>query len=158
VTGRSAGRDAFAAALALLTGRALTTGELTERLRRRGYDDQSIAAACERAAGYGYLDDPRTAAARAEGAVRLRGYGPRRVRAGLARRLLPREVIEEAAAAVFADGGEERLAREALARWSRTRGGVDDPDRRRAAYAHLRRRGFSQAAARAALFNDPEFL
>ena len=80
------------------------------------------------------------------------------MRAGLARRLLPREVIEAAAAAVFADGGEAQFAREALARWSRTRGGVDDPDRRRAAYAHLRRRGFSQAAARAALFNDPEFL
>ncbi|HWR98202.1 MAG TPA: RecX family transcriptional regulator [Candidatus Methanoperedens sp.] len=151
-----AGRDAFATALALLTGRALTTGELAERLRRRGHDPDAIAAACRRAAGYGYLDDRRTAAAWAETAAHVRGAGPRRVRAGLARRLLPRELVEEVAAAVFAEGEEARLARETLARWERTRGAAGDDDRRRAAFAHLRRRGFSASAARTALFNDPE--
>jgi SOS response regulatory protein OraA/RecX len=155
VTRGSAGRDAFAAALALLTGRALTTGELAERLRRRGYDGAAIASACERAGACGCLDDRRTAAAWAEGAVRLRGHGPRRVREGLARRLLPPELIEETLAAAFGEGEEARRAREALARWERTQRG-SSADRRRAAYAHLLRRGFSTSAARAALFNRPE--
>ena len=157
MTRGAAGRDAYAAALSLLTGRSLTTGELAERLLRRGHEPDAVAAACERVAGYGYLDDRRTAAAWAETAVRVRGFGPRRVREGLARRLLPAEIVEEAAAAVFGEGEERQLAREALARWLRARGGADDAGRRRAAYAHLLRRGFAASAARAALFNDPEF-
>jgi SOS response regulatory protein OraA/RecX len=155
VTRSARGRDAFAAALALLTGRALTTGELAERLQRRGYDAAAVAAACERAAASGCLDDRRTASAWAEVAVGVRGFGPRRLREGLAKRLLPGELIEETLAAVFGEGQEVRRAREALARWERARGRATD-DRRRAAYAHLLRRGFSMSAARAALFNDPE--
>jgi regulatory protein len=158
VTRGPAGRDAFAAALALLTGRALTSGELAERLLRRGHEPAAVEAACERVAGFGYLDDRRTAAAWAEAAVGVRGLGPRRVREGLARRLLPPDLVEEAAAAVFGEGEEARRAREALCRWERTRGPAEEAGRRRAAYAHLLRRGFSQSAARAALFNDPEFL
>jgi regulatory protein len=158
VTRGPAGRDAFAAALALLTGRALTSGELAERLLRRGHDPAAVAAACERAAGFGYLDDRRTAAAWAEAAVRLRGLGPRRVREGLARRLLPPDLVEEAAAAVFGEGEEARLAREVLARWERTRGPAEEAGRRRAAFAHLLRRGFSLPAARAALFKRREIL
>jgi regulatory protein len=158
VTRRAGGGDAFAAALALLTGRALTSGELSARLRRRGFDAEAIAAASERAAGFGYLDDRRTAAAWAESAARVRGLGPRRVREGLARRCLPRELAAEAVAAVFGDGGEDRLAREALERWARARGPAAGAARRRAAYAHLRRRGFSTAAARAVLFKPAEDL
>ena len=155
MTRGSAGRDAFAVALALLTGRALTAGELAERLRRRGYDEAAVESACARAAACGCLDDRRTAASWAEAAVRLRGYGPRRVREGLARRLVPPDLIEETLALAVGDDGEARLARDALARWERTRGG-SAADRRRAAYAHRLRRGFSMSAARAALFNRPE--
>lgn len=150
------GGDAFAAALALLTGRSLTTGELAERLRRRGHDPAEVARACERAAACGCLDDRRAAASWAEVAVRVRGFGPRRVREGLARRILPADVIEEAVGAVFGEGEEGRAARAALARWERARGAPTGERRRAAAYAHLLRRGFSAAAARSALFSDPE--
>jgi regulatory protein len=157
VTRGATGRDAFAAALALLTGRALTTGELAARLQRRGHDEAAVAAACRRAADLGYVDDQRTALAWAESAARTRGLGPRRVREGLARRLLAPEIVEEATGAAFAGGAEADLAREALARWLRARG-ARAAERRPAAYAHLLRRGFSAAAARAALFNDREIL
>ena len=88
--------------------------------------------------------------------MRVRGFGPRRVREGLARRRLPREIVDEASAAVFADG-EAPLARESLRRWERAKG----PARGRGAAATPRtrtccRRGFSTAAARAALFNRTE--
>lgn len=157
MTAAPSGRTAFAAALALLTGRALTTGELAAKLERRGFDPAQIAEAAGRAAALGLLDDRRTAAAWAQSAVATRGFGPRRVREGLARRLLDGEVIEEVVAGAFGPGEEAARARAALERWERAKGPAAGEGRRRAAYAHLVRRGFSSASARAALFNRPEF-
>jgi SOS response regulatory protein OraA/RecX len=156
VSPQAAGPTAFAAALALLTGRSLTVGELGRRLRRKGFDPASVAEASGRLAELGLLDDRRAAAAWAGNAVQARGLGPRRLREGLAKRLLPRELIEETVADFFGSGEEARLASAALGRWERVKGPAVDPESRRAAYAHLRRRGFSGAAVRAALFNSPE--
>jgi len=156
VTSQTPGRTAFAAALALLTGRALTVGELAVRLRRRGYDADSIAEATARLLECRYLDDRRTAVAWAENAARIRGLGPRRLREGLAKRRLPRDLVEETVADLFAAGGEERLVLDVLGKWERAKGPAADTANRKAAYAHLRRRGFSGTAARAALFNRPE--
>lgn len=150
------GRTAFAAALALLTGRALTVGELAERLRRRGYDTDAIAETNTRLLELGYLDDRRTAVAWAASAARIRGLGPRRLREGLARRCLPQQLVEETVTCLFAVGDEERLALAVLDKWERTKGPATDTASRHAAYGHLRRRGFSGAAARAALFNRAE--
>ena len=156
MTSPTPGRTAFAAALALLTGRALTVGELAARLRRRGYDADAIAETSARLLEYGYLDDRRTAVAWAESAAQIRGLGPRRLREGLARRSLPRELVEETVAGLFAPGEEVRCARAVLDKWERAKGPASDTASRHAAYAHLRRRGFSSAAARAALFNRTE--
>ena len=150
------GRSAFAAALALLTGRALTVGELAARLQRRGYDDSAIAETSARLLEFGYLDDRRTAVAWAENAAKIRGLGPRRLREGLARRRLPRELVEETVAGLFASGEEVQLALTVLGKWERAKGPAADTASRHAAYAHLRRRGFSSAASRAALFNRAE--
>ena len=105
--------SAFAAALALLTGRALTTGELAERLRapglRRRGDRRGRASARPGTA------TSTTAARRPPGpraaarAARLRAAaGARRGSRGGCSRA---RSIEEAAAAVFAAGGEAQLAR-----------------------------------------------
>ena len=149
-------RSAFAAALALLTGRALTVGELDARLRRRGYDADAIAETTARLLEFGYLDDRRTAVAWAEVAAQIRGLGPRRLREGLAKRRLPREIVEETVAGLFAQGEEVRLAQAVLAKWERAKGRAADAASRHAGYVHLRRRGFSGAASRAALFNRSE--
>ena len=149
-------RTAFAAALAFLTGRALTVGEVAVRLRRKGYDGDTIAETSARLLELGYLDDRRTAVAWAENAVRIRGLGPRRLREGLARRRLPRELVDETVAGLFATGEEVRFALAVLGKWERAKGSAADTAGRHAAYAHLRRRGFSGAAARAALFKRAE--
>jgi regulatory protein len=156
VTAPTPGPTAFAAALALLTGRSLTAGELARRLRRKGYDPEAIVEAGGRLKELGLLDDRRSAAAWAESAASVRGLGPRRLREGLVKRLVPREVAEETVAELLASGGEARLAVAALAKWERAKGPADDVGSRRAAYAHLRRRGFSSAASRAALFKRTE--
>jgi len=156
VTSPPPGRTAFAAALALLTGRALTVGELALRLRRKGYDADTIAETSARLLDFGYLDDRRTAGAWAENAAQIRGLGPRRLREGLVRRHLPRELVDETVAGLFATGEEMRLALAVLGKWERAKGPAADTASRHVAYAHLRRRGFSGAAARAALFNRHE--
>ena len=156
MTSPTPGRTAFAAALALLTGRALTVGELTVRLRRKGYDVDTIAETCTRLLEFAYLDDRRTAAAWAENAARIRGLGPRRLREGLLRRHLPRELVDETVAGLFATGEEAGFAQAVLGKWERAKGPAAGTASRHAAYAHLRRRGFSGAAARAALFNRAE--
>jgi len=139
-----------------LTGRALTVGELTARLRRKGYGADTIAETNARLLGFGYLDDRRTAVAWAENAARIRGLGPRRLREGLIRRHLPRDLVDETVAGLFATGDEVGLALTVLGKWERAKGPAADTASRHAAYAHLRRRGFSGAAARAALFNRAE--
>ena len=50
----------------------------------------------------------------------------------------------------------QRLAVMALEKWERARGRASDADRRRRAFVFLRRKGFSAAAARAALFSERE--
>ena len=127
-------RSAFAAALALLTGRALTVGELAARLRRRGYDADTVAETSARLLEYGYLDDRRTAVAWAQSAAQIRGLGPRRLREGLARRRLPRELVEETVAGLFAPGEEARSALAVLAKWERAKGPAEDTASRHAAY------------------------
>jgi regulatory protein len=148
--------SAYAVALRLLTQRPLTAGELVERLRRRGYPPDEIAEARRRTAELGYLDDRRAAASWAEAAARVRGLGPRRIREGLKKRRVGRDLAAETAEALFPAGEEERLAAAVLERWERSRGRATDPERCSRAYAHLRRRGFSATAARAALFKRPE--
>lgn len=156
MTAPAGGRSAFAAALALLTGRALTVGELEERLQRRGFEAGSVVETIGRLVELGHLDDRRTAAAWAESAVRLRGLGPQRLRVALDRRRLPPEIVEETLDGLFGAGEEARLAAAALGKWERARGSAEDDRSRKAAYAHLRRRGFSGAASRAALFKHPQ--
>jgi hypothetical protein len=75
---------------------------------------------------------------------------------GLTRRRLPRELVDETVADLFPTGEEARFALAVLGKWERAKGPAADAASRHAAYAHLRRRGFSGAAARAALFNRPE--
>jgi SOS response regulatory protein OraA/RecX len=59
-------------------------------------------------------------------------------------------------AGLFDPGVEARFAKAVLEKWERAKGAADDTARRHAAYAHLRRRGFSSAVSRAVLFNRAE--
>ena len=138
-----------------MTGRALTVGELAARLRRRGYDADAIAETSARLLEFGYLDDRRTAVAWAENAARIRGLGPRRLREGLARRRLPRDLVDETVAGLFAAGEEARFALAVLGKWERAKGPAADTASRHAAYAHLRRRGFSERRGAGRAFQPP---
>jgi SOS response regulatory protein OraA/RecX len=82
--------DAFEAGAAALRHADRSRAELDERLKRAGHDAEVRAAALDRLAAVGWLDDERTAASRAA-ALAGRGYGDAYIRAELTRRGLPAE-------------------------------------------------------------------
>jgi regulatory protein len=141
--------DCYEKAAGLLASRPHFRAELAAKLRQRGFPAGDIAAALDRLAAQGYLDDARTAAdfvahRRARGAE-----GKLRLKAELVKRGAPAEVIE-AALADLGDEDDLEGAREAAARWARA--GKQDP----AALArHLARKGFSRRAIVAVLNASP---
>ena len=124
----------------LLAGRPHFRAELAAKLRQRGCPEDEIAAALDRLAGQGYLDDAKTAAGFVAHRRERGGEGKLRLRAELQKRGAAAEAIDEALSGL---GEEDDLAaaRDAAERWSR--GGKDDP---LALARHLARKGFSQRA------------
>lgn len=128
-----------------LSVRAQSTAEIERKLAARDVPADIALEAIERVRGYGYLDDAALAHQLARG-MRGRGYGRRRAEQKLRERRLQGPCVDTALDDAYGDQDEAALAREALGR----RSVADDADRRRA-LAFLARRGFSAAAAWAAV-------
>lgn len=136
----------------LLSRRSHFTAQLAGKLRARGYPDEEIAETLERMAGYGYLDDRKTAAEFVAGRLARGPVGRRRLAAELGRRGAPAEAVEAALAELPAD--DRQAAREAAERWlARHRSAKADAgnDPRAALARHLDRQGFSPGAIHGAL-------
>jgi len=136
--------DALAAALRYLAPRARSIDEVRTRLSEKGYGGSEIDTALEHLAVAGYLDDERYASALAEERMRLKHWGPARIRADLLRRGVGAGIIEGVVASIDVDV-ESAVADGALKSWLR-RNAVSPPldQRTRAlAYRHLTARGFS---------------
>ncbi|MFH1690077.1 MAG: regulatory protein RecX [Candidatus Eisenbacteria bacterium] len=131
------------AALRLLAVRARSEGELSDRLRRKGFSEQLTAAVVFSLAEVGLVDDEAFARAWTDERVRLRPVGPRR----LAQELLSKKVNRDLAARVvdetFREHSELELARKAVEKKARVSGGVDGGKRRARLHSFLIRRGFS---------------
>ncbi len=139
------------AALRLLTVRARSRWELSDRLGRKGFDEatrESVLAALEEA---GLVDDRAFAQLWAEERIRLRPVGRMR----LANELRAKRVREETIAAVldpiYAEHAEVDLALAVLRkRLSKSTKASDRRERSRLE-SHLLRRGFSFEAAAEAM-------
>ncbi len=134
----------YAAAIRLLSMRAMAAWELREGLLRRGYAPEDAEDAVTRVTEAGFIDE----AAYAEALVRRytqRGYGPRALPARLRQHGLPADVIAAALQPIEPDGDAlDTLARKFL------RGENTEKSRQRAAAA-LARRGFPIHEINAAL-------
>jgi regulatory protein len=141
----SPSRSCYDRACDLLARRPHFRAELAAKLGRRGYPPAETAAAIDRLAAQGYLDDG--AAARGFVASRLaRGaLGRERLRAELAQRGAPPDAIAAALAELPTD--EVPAARAAAARW---RGRSPQ-----ALARHLAAKGFSRHAIFAVLKDRP---
>ena len=131
------------AALRLLAVRARSAGELSDRLRRKGFREESTAAVVASLSEVGLVDDEAFARAWADEKVRLRPTGPRRLTQELLSKQIDRELIARVVEETFREHSELELARRAVEKKVRVSGGVDDAKRRARLHSFLLRRGFS---------------
>lgn len=141
---RPAPRDAYLKALALLTGRDHSRGELARKLAARGFAEAEVAAALERLSSQGLLDDARFAAVWVAAALRSgRGFGARLL-VELQQKGIPAELARQALAAAEAETTAEQVLADIVSR--RFAGFTNEtatPKERQRVYGYLQRRGFS---------------
>ena len=131
-------------ALAIVSQRQMSRRELGAKLRDKGVDDETAAWCVDWITEHGFIDEESYAAAIARHYA-AKGYGEGRVRQELMRRGIPRELFDDAFAAM--PEGDEKLDRFIAAR-------LRDPDDRgevRKLSAALYRRGYSGEEIREAL-------
>src|SRR5262245_32352829 len=95
--------DIRTAALGLLSRRDYTARELTDKLTKRGYDDEAIAALTASMRANGTLDDRRVAEAHVRSASRIKRRGKLRIERELLARGVDRSVAQLAVAALGQD-------------------------------------------------------
>lgn len=138
---------AIQAALRLLARRDHFTGELREKLARKGFEAGEVEAAVAWCFERGYLDDQRLARHFAARRAEDRGWGPRRIAAELERRGVDRGVASRAARSAAVDPSAalatalRRAESRAPAGWWRL------PARRARMVSSLLARGFEAADA-----------
>lgn len=147
------GEGALASAMAMLSRRAMSEGEIRFRLVRKGFAEPEAESALERLRELGLADD-RALCGRLARYYRLeRRLGPRRIAGMLAARRFPRSLVEEALGRIRPD---EELSAARAALGKRFREGIP-PGREGAAkaYRFLGGRGFSPEICREAIRGGP---
>ena len=146
--------DCLAKAAQLLAARPHFRAELAAKLTRRGFPGAEIAAALDRLAEHGYLDDTRTAVDFIAHRRQRGGEGLLRLRAELVRRGAPADAVEAALAGLDAED-DLAAALAAAERWAGGKTGSARRDDAAALARHLARKGFSRRAIVAALKARP---
>ena len=143
------GRKAMDQALRLLTFRARSQREMTERLGKKGYDPAVTEQTVSRLNELGLLNDAALAREMTE-SRRRGGRGDHRIRQELQKRGLPRESIAEAMATPPEEDGPER-AWAALQKRARRMKGMERDRAYRRLNGFLMRQGFGVDETRHAL-------
>ncbi len=103
-------------ALRTLTARALSSGEMRQRLLRRTQTAADVDATLDRLKEYGYLNDQKFADSFAAGRRENQGFGKQRVLRDLRQRRVAPALAEKAVAGAFSGTEEEALILEYLKR------------------------------------------
>lgn len=138
-------------ALRLLAVRARSEGELKDRLRRKGFDEELTAGVVLALSEVGLVDDEAFARAWADERVRLRPVGPRRLAQELVAKKIGRDLAARVVDETFREHSELELARRVLQKKTRVSGGGDARKHRARLHSFLIRRGFSYEVASAVL-------
>lgn len=137
----------------LLALRPHSIGELRSKLRRRGFEDEPVAAMVKKYRQRGLLDDAHVAATLVRLSLERKPAGKSYLVALLRRKLIDRDLAEQTVELALADRDENELAYEALSRRRRvlfSSKQIEVETMRRRAYTYLSRRGIGYAAAKAA--------
>jgi regulatory protein len=125
--------------------RAFSTHELAQRLRRRGYPADEIAAVLPRLTAARYLDDAEYARAWAQSRARRLSLGPARLARELRARGVQAGHISAALTEAATEADPRSLAESAAVRRLKGLQGVPAAAARRRLAAFLARRGFATA-------------
>jgi len=137
-------------ALRLLGGRAYSTGELREKLRRRAEFAESVDEVLRKLKEAGYLDDRRFAENYASARLENQGFGKMRVLRDLRQRRVAPTLAEQATERAFKSTDETELIEAFLARKFRGKQlgtFLKDEKNLAAAFRRLRYSGFSAGAS-----------
>ena len=148
----SAGRALHArnVGITALARRGLSRRELERTLRRREFDEETIAAEADRLEREGLLDDVALAQTLVGSLQERKGYGRSAIAAELTRRMFSPAAIEYAMELV--DSGDELgRARELAVKRAAQLRGYDHETAVRRLSGYLSRRGYSGSAVRAAV-------
>jgi regulatory protein len=139
---RQDGEAAREAALRLLAVRARSRRELHDRLRRKSFDETTVASVLDALEAVGLVDDTAFARAWADERARLRPIGPARLRHELYQKGIERELVERTVAETYTGDRELELARQAAER--KTARAVTTPVQQGRLLRFLLGRGFSR--------------
>ncbi len=146
----------FDYAVAALSARALTQGELRQRLRRRAADAGDVEPTIARLKDYGYLNDRRFAETYARLRLENQGLGRYRVLRDLKARRVAPQLAEKVVAEAYREVNEDALIRAYLARKLRRQDPAQlTPSRLATLYRSLLRAGFTGAGIRRVLSKAP---
>ena len=141
-------------ALRVLRGRAYSSGELREKLRRKAEHASDIDPAMARLKEYGYLDDRKFAENFATARLENEGLGKTRVLADLFRRRVAPAVAQQTVGKVYENVSEEALAEDFVRRkfhMASKETLFQDDKQMASAYRRLMWAGFRSATALAVL-------
>jgi regulatory protein len=130
------------AALLLLGRRELSSHQLRDRLRRKGFPDSVIEQAFADLQSTGALDDTRAARARARHDLVVRRHGRARVMRQVQAMGVDGETAREAVSAAFDDVDEAQMIEDAISRRLRNAPFPNDPQAVRRLFGWLLRQGF----------------
>lgn len=125
--------------------RKYTVFELTQKLIQKGFSQELATEACLYYEELGYLDDAHYAVCYIKDAIRLKGYGYRRIADDLRRRGVRQEIIDEAYGPLDPDPVERIIPQ------LRKFAAPTTPYEEQKLYAHFLRRGFSASEVAEAL-------
>lgn len=143
------------AAMRMLARRALSEGEIRDRLVKRGFPEPRASEVICRLRELGLADDPGLCARLALDYRETRGYGPAKIAWTLRARRFPRELVEESVR--YSCPPEEEAAAASAVLNKKFRGGLPQGREGAArAYRFLAGRGFSPGACRRAVGRLPK--
>jgi regulatory protein len=155
-------------ALLVLRGRAHSSGEMREKLRRKAVHAADVDPAIARLKEYGYLDDRKFAESFAAARLENQGLGKTRVLADLSRRRVAPAVAQQTVGKVYENVSEQALAEDFVrrkfgmaSRMAARENLFQDEKQMASAYRRLVRAGFRSGTAIAVLkkfARDPDLL
>lgn len=126
----------------LLSRRSHSSAELQQKLNRKGYSADEIAAVLTEFSARGYLNDDEVALRWAQGLARNKCWGRAKISAYLAQKGISRETVDRVQRQVWQEFSEETVARRAFQKRFTAAKAAPSPAK---AAAFLKSRGFSAA-------------